>query len=88
MAQVIDPVCGMTIESAGAVGRVTHASHTYYFCSDHCVREFRNDPARYAEVERHEPPHTRGDVLTAPKFGSAGSGGLEHELPPEMHDRE
>jgi P-type Cu+ transporter len=88
MAQVIDPVCGMTIESAGAAGRASHESRTYYFCSEACVREFRADPGRYAGAERHEPPYTSDSIITAPKFGAAGSGGLEHEMPPEMHDRQ
>jgi Cu+-exporting ATPase len=87
MAQVIDPVCGMTIDSATAAGRTTYESHDYYFCLDQCLRSFRPDPDRYAGAERHEPPYTAGDVLAAPKFGSAGSGGLEHEMPPERHDR-
>ena len=88
MAQVTDPVCGMTIDSAGAASRVSHESSSYYFCSEECLRAFRSEPGRYAGPERHEPPYTTGDILTAPKFGSAGSGGLEHEMPPEMHDRE
>jgi YHS domain-containing protein len=88
MAQVIDPVCGMTIESASAQGRTAYQSNTYYFCSEDCLRAFRSDPGRYAGAERHEPPYTAGDIIAAPKFGSAGSGGLEHEMPPEMHDRE
>ena len=88
MAQTRDPVCGMMIESAGAADRATHESQTYYFCSQECLGAFRAEPSRYAGTERHEPPYTSGDLMTAPKFGSAGSGGLEHEMPPEMHDRE
>jgi YHS domain-containing protein len=88
MAQVIDPVCGTKIESASAKGRAAYESQTYFFCSEECLRTFRGDPGRYAGAERHEPPYTAGDFTAAPKFGSAGSGGLENELPPEMHDRE
>ena len=32
------------------------------------------------------PPHTTTGKITAPKFGSAGSGGAEYELLPEEHD--
>ena len=39
-------------------------------------------------LERHEPPHTTTGPVTAPKFGSAGSGGLEYEGVPEQHDRD
>lgn len=38
------------------------------------------------EVEKHEPPHTTKGGVTAPKFGSAGSGGAEYEPVPEQHD--
>ena len=86
MAQVTDPVCGSTIDVTTAAGRTSHESHDYYFCSDQCLRSFRSDPDRYAGAERHEPSYTANDVLSAPKFGSAGSGGAEYELPPEAHD--
>ena len=39
-------------------------------------------------LERHEPPRTTTGPITAPKFGSAGSGGLEYERLPERHDRD
>ncbi len=43
-----DPVCGMQIEEADAVGSVEHAGTTYFFCSDDCKAEFEADPAAYA----------------------------------------
>ncbi len=39
-------------------------------------------------MERHEPPHTTTGPLTAPKFGSAGSGGAEYEPLPEQHEED
>jgi Cu+-exporting ATPase len=39
------------------------------------------------EREKHEPPWTTRHGITAPKFGSAGSGGAEYELLPEAHER-
>jgi hypothetical protein len=45
-----------------------HQSEELYFCSDTCRRSFEADPGRFA----------------APKFGSAGSGGLEYEPLPEQ----
>jgi hypothetical protein len=38
-------------------------------------------PARSASTEEANPPHTTTGKITAPKFGSAGSGGLEYEGP-------
>ena len=37
------------------------------------------------QLEQHEPPYTTLGFLTSPKFGSAGSGGLEYERIPEAH---
>ena len=87
MQRAIDPVCGMEVDP-GTAAQTTWQSHTYYFCSEGCHRTFREDPARYTGGrERHEPPYTAGDTIAAPKFGSAGSGGLENEPVPEIHDR-
>jgi Cu+-exporting ATPase len=46
-ADVLDPVCGMTISPADAVGHVDHAGKTYYFCSQSCLDQFRDDPERF-----------------------------------------
>jgi Cu+-exporting ATPase len=43
-AEVLDPVCGMTISPEGAVGHVDHKGSTYYFCSQSCVDRFRATP--------------------------------------------
>jgi len=40
-----------------------------------------------SDRERHEAPHTTSGGITAPKFGSAGSGGAEYEKGPERHGR-
>ncbi len=87
MDQVKDPVCGKTIDVAGAAGSVTNESDEVYFCSDTCRQAFEAEPERFIP-ERHEPPFTVKDGLTAPKFGSAASGGLEYEPTPERHDDE
>ena len=44
--------------------------------------------ARDEPLERHEPPYTTTGPFTVPKFGSAGSGGLEYERLPERHGPE
>ena len=48
----IDPVCGMTVEVAGAeAAGLTweHDGETYAFCGRGCLLEFRDDPARYLD---------------------------------------
>jgi P-type Cu+ transporter len=80
MSQIKDPVCGMTIDTEEAAGSTTYESQDVYFCSDQCRRDFEADPGRYYDrLERQEPPYTVSGGMTAPKFGAAGSGGLENE---------
>jgi YHS domain-containing protein len=45
---VKDPVCGMTIEEADAVGTSEYQGKTYYFCSSDCKEEFDQNPEDYA----------------------------------------
>jgi YHS domain-containing protein len=87
MSLVKDPVCGMQVDTGRAAATATHQNVTYHFCSTACADTFRADPDRYADRERHEPPYTASEHMTAPKFGSAGSGGLENEPGPERHER-
>lgn len=98
MAKVKDPVCGMTIDSDTAAGKSSIGGVTSYFCSTECLRQFEANPGAYRErtapiagqenkLETHEPNFTKKGGMTAPKFGSAGSGGLEYERTPETHDK-
>ena len=54
--QVVDPVCGMTIEPADAVGHEEYKGRTYYFCSDDCLKRFRGEPERFLQADRVSPP--------------------------------
>lgn len=47
MAQVKDPVCGMSIDSNSAAGSSSYQGQTYYFCSDQCKTQFDANPAQY-----------------------------------------
>lgn len=95
MAQAIDPVCGMTVDTETAAGRSTFEGEEYYFCSIDCKNEFERNPAKYrreiitadAPQGTDEPRFTKKGGFVAPKFGSAGSGGAEYEpLPPDVKD--
>ena len=48
MAMVVDPVCGMRIESEEAAGTMDYEGKTYYFCSQTCNDAFVADPSTYA----------------------------------------
>lgn len=94
-----DPVCGMSVHPASAAAEASYGGQSYYFCSARCAERFRTEPKRFAggpggpvdvvAFEQHEPPYTTTDgTFTSPKFGAAGSGGLEYERLPERHGDE
>ena len=49
-AEAIDPVCGMTVVTAGAEFRSEFAGTKYYFCCAHCQHSFEKEPQKYLEV--------------------------------------
>ena len=49
--RVLDPVCGMTVNVAGAEEAgltIEHDGRTYAFCREGCLRAFREEPEAYA----------------------------------------
>ncbi len=70
-AQVVDPVCGMTIDPADAVGHVDYRGQTYYFCNPSCLERFRASPAEFID------PH--------PAPAAAAPGADTREYPCPMH---
>ena len=49
--EAIDPVCGMTIATQGALVR-EHDGQTYYFCSAICANRFDADAPAYVAASR------------------------------------
>lgn len=45
--EATDPVCGMTVEVAGARHTVEHGGRNYYFCCPGCKRRFEAEPGKY-----------------------------------------
>ena len=60
-AEVIDPVCGMSILPSRAAGQVEHEGRTYYFCSTSCMRRFQDTPEAFLGGER-EAHKARADA--------------------------
>ena len=66
-----DPICGMTVEPERAAGSYVYNNQTYYFCSQHCLAKFKEDPEKFlkspapehaAHGHRHaHAPATHGD---------------------------
>ncbi len=46
--QAVDPVCGMTVQTAGAKTAV-YDRHVYYFCSQECRQKFETSPSSYVK---------------------------------------
>ena len=42
----IDPICHMTVDTATAAGSATVKGETYYFCSQACEVEFRQEAGK------------------------------------------
>ena len=54
----VDPVCGMTVPD-DSPRRFAFEGETYFFCSDHCLKKFSADPAKYVPAKLD--PRLRGD---------------------------
>ncbi|MDP1702700.1 MAG: heavy metal translocating P-type ATPase [Aestuariivirga sp.] len=66
-ATAIDPVCGMTVDTASAKHKADHKGHTYYFCSAGCKAKFVTDPAKYLEASaKPAEPVPAGTIYTCP----------------------
>jgi Cu+-exporting ATPase len=66
-ATAIDPVCGMTVNTATATRRVAHRGDTFFFCSDSCVAKFRASPETYlTQQPRADTAQAPGTVYTCP----------------------
>lgn len=48
MAQVIDPVCEMTVDTETAEYKSEYQGKTYYFCGAGCKRAFDKHPTEFA----------------------------------------
>ena len=54
---VIDPVCGMTVDSNHRGILATYAGCTYYFCAEGCRKAFEANPEKYLHAIH---PHRKG----------------------------
>jgi Cu+-exporting ATPase len=52
-----DPICGMTVNPEAAAGKHDYNGQTYYFCSQHCLAKFKEDPEKFLPLQQHEHGH-------------------------------
>ncbi|MGR4863549.1 heavy metal translocating P-type ATPase [Caulobacter sp. LARHSG274] len=64
--QVVDPVCGMTVDPATAVHRVEHDGRPFFFCSAGCKAKFEAAPERYLSPKAEAPAAPAGTIYTCP----------------------
>lgn len=64
---VIDPVCGMTVDSKTAKGGHSHfEGHDYYFCNPKCKTKFDSDPNFYLSGQNKEYDESDDRLFTCP----------------------
>ena len=45
----VDPVCGMKVASDEAANSFKYDGKTWYFCCEHCLEKFKENPERFLE---------------------------------------
>jgi Cu+-exporting ATPase len=69
LAQLRDPVCGMSVDSRVTPFRAQHARTTVFFCSEQCRARFLADPHRYREARAAAPEAAANGTSTeSPAF--------------------
>ena len=58
--EVIDPVCGMTIDPAEAAGHLDYNGTTYSFCHQSCLERFRAAPEEFLNPALRAPAAATG----------------------------
>ena len=48
---VIDPICGMEVDTETAEYKIKYKGETYYFCAESCLVNFKKGPERYLNSE-------------------------------------
>jgi Cu+-exporting ATPase len=84
MTEVLDPVCGMTIDPNDAAGSADYNGQTYYFCHSSCLERFQADPAGFVtEAGKAKASPGQSGVTRGEGVGSAVAGAGEYTCP--MH---
>jgi Cu+-exporting ATPase len=60
--EVLDPVCGMTIDPADAAGHLDYRGTTYYFCHQSCLDRFRAAPEEFLNPRPSALPAASADM--------------------------
>jgi P-type Cu+ transporter len=72
---MIDPICKMEVDEKTAAGKYEYNGQTYFFCSQHCLAKFKEQPEKFLEQQAHTPAghqhHSSGRevIVTDPVCG-------------------
>jgi len=72
-----DPVCGMDVDPAEAKAAKRTSQHqgkAYFFCSDHCKKQFDKDPAKYLKKPA-KPGHSSASRAAHTRLAGHKTGG-------------
>ena len=76
----IDPICGMTVDSATAAGSHDHRGQRYYFCGLSCLERFKADPERALQprpVSSAKPTASRPLPMMQPAPAVTGAAAID-----------
>src|SRR4029078_6454542 len=51
---MIDPICGMQVDPERAAASYAYNGQNYYFCSQHCLAKFKQDPVSFLKSSAGE----------------------------------
>lgn len=60
--KIIDPVCGMEVDTEKTDLRFSYKGVEYYFCNPHCLEKFRDEPERFLKPEGSDNSQNMEDV--------------------------
>ena len=64
--EVVDPVCGMTIDPATAAGEWDYKGTRYYFCNPTCLERFKSNPEGFLAPAVPTAPASPGTIYICP----------------------
>ncbi|MEA2658927.1 MAG: P-type Cu+ transporter [Candidatus Binatota bacterium] len=74
-----DPICGMNVDPERAAGSYAHNGQTYYFCSQHCLAKFKDDPEKFLKSPAAaHAAHSHGHAHEHAAPSKAKSNEIEH----------
>jgi Cu+-exporting ATPase len=73
-----DPICGMSVDAEHAAGSHVYNGQTYYFCSQHCLAKFKEDPEKFLKspaaghaAHGHDHAHAHTPAQPPPSHAAA-----------------